>query len=81
MVSNIDLCRMGCGFVVSVLSLVELRIPSERLHRFTCRFFINLRAIAFHQRKSIFENHVFFFFFVGKGGNAYLILMIQGPGG
>ena len=46
---------MGFGFAVSVLSLVEPRIPSECLHRFTARFFINLRAIAFHQRTSIFE--------------------------
>ena len=49
---------MGYGFVVSVLSLVKLRIPSEYLHRLTCRFFLNLRAIAFYQRKSIFENRV-----------------------
>jgi len=49
---------MGYRFVVSVLSLVKLRIPSECLHRFTCRFFINLRAIAFHQRTSNFESHV-----------------------
>jgi len=48
---------MGFGFAVSVLSLVEPRIPSECLHRFTARFFINLRAIAFHQRQSIFESH------------------------
>jgi len=47
---------MGYGFVVSVLLLAEPRIPSECLHRLTARFFINLRAIAYYQRESDFEN-------------------------
>jgi hypothetical protein len=40
-----------------MLSLEEPRIPSECLHRLTARFFINLRAIAHHQRESTFEGN------------------------
>ncbi|SRR5258706_15123605 len=43
---------MGFGSGVSVLSLVEPRNPSECLHRFTTRFFLNLRSIANYQGDS-----------------------------
>ncbi len=48
---------MGFGSGVSVLSLVEPRSPSECLHRFTARFFLNLRSIANHQRAEVFGSH------------------------
>jgi hypothetical protein len=54
---HIAIWRMGFGFGVSVSSLVGRRIPSECFHRFTARFFINLRALAYHQRESVFANH------------------------
>ena len=52
-----NLCRVGFGFGVSVLSLVEPRSLNEFLHRLTSRFFMNLRSIAYHQRTSKFESH------------------------
>jgi hypothetical protein len=52
---------MGLGFGVSVLSFLEPEISSKCLHRLTARFFINLRAIAFHQRVSTFETHALSF--------------------
>src|SRR5258706_8245337 len=51
------LCRNGFGFGVSVLLLVESRSPSECLHRFTSRFFLNLRSIAYNQGTEAFETH------------------------
>jgi len=56
MVRYTVICWMGLRFGVSVLSLVEPQILSKCLHRFTARFFINLRAISYHQRASVFEN-------------------------
>ena len=50
-----SLCRMEFGIGVSVLSSVEPRSPSECLHRFTSRFFLNLRSIAYHQRTSVLD--------------------------
>ena len=50
-------CRNGFGFGVSALSLVERRSPTEYLHRFTSRFFLNLRSIAYHQGTEVFETH------------------------
>ena len=47
---------MELGIDVSVPSLVEPRIPNECLHRFTSRFFLNLRSIVYHQQTSIFES-------------------------
>ena len=35
----------------------EPRISIEYRHRFTTRFFLNLRSIAYHQRTSMFESH------------------------
>ena len=39
-------------------SLVEPRSPIECPHRFTSRFFLNLRSIAYHQGTEVFESHV-----------------------
>ena len=48
---------MGFGFGVSVLLLIEPRISIDYHHRFTSRFFLNLRSIAYHQRTAVFETH------------------------
>jgi len=46
-----NLCRMGFRIDASVLSWIQLPI-FESLHRFTSRFFLNLRAIASHQPRT-----------------------------
>ena len=48
---------MGSGNRVRVVSLMEPRIPSECCHRFTARFFLNLRSIFYRQQTFTLESH------------------------